>query len=192
MRVRLRDVAIYALMFSILFTAAGFTACASWDPQEGTASKGQSPSADIAIQDAINKFVEKDPSIKAFADKAYGYAIFPKISKAAAFLGGAHGHGKVYEKKKLIGIVSLTQATIGFQGGWQSYMQVIFFKDKRRLDAFTFGKMQFSGQISAVLASLGAAGTTDYENGVAVFVLPRGGGMAELSVGGQKFDFEPL
>jgi len=36
------------------------------------------------------------------------------------------------------------------------------------------------------------ATNTDYSNGVAVFAIPKGGLMAEASIGGQKFSFKPL
>jgi hypothetical protein len=37
----------------------------------------------------------------------------------------------------------------------------------------------------------GAAKSADYRSGVAVFVQPKGGVMAEAAVGGQKFAFKP-
>ena len=45
---------------------------------------------------------------------------------------------------------------------------------------------------TAIAASAGVAATTSYEKGVAVFILGRGGLMAEASVGGLKFDYSPL
>jgi hypothetical protein len=38
----------------------------------------------------------------------------------------------------------------------------------------------------------GAAGSTDQSKGVVVFVRPRGGAMAEASVGGQRLTVSPL
>ena len=49
-----------------------------------------------------------------------------------------------------------------------------------------------SAGISAVAASEGVAEKADYENGMAVIILPKKGLMAEASIGGQKFDFTPI
>ncbi len=49
-----------------------------------------------------------------------------------------------------------------------------------------------AAQASAVAASAGTSANAKYQNGVAVFTLPKGGLMAEASVGGQKFGFEPF
>jgi hypothetical protein len=43
-----------------------------------------------------------------------------------------------------------------------------------------------------VAIKAGAAATAKYENGVAVFTMPKGGLMAEASVGGQQFTFVTL
>jgi hypothetical protein len=43
-----------------------------------------------------------------------------------------------------------------------------------------------------VAASAGAAKDAKYQDGVAVFTHRKGGLMAEASVGGQKFRFEPF
>ena len=41
------------------------------------------------------------------------------------------------------------------------------------------------------LTYAGGADAADYREGVAVFVKPTGGAMAELSLGTQKFDYKP-
>jgi hypothetical protein len=49
-----------------------------------------------------------------------------------------------------------------------------------------------AAQVSAVALSSGASANAAYKEGVAVFTLSKGGAMAEASVGGQKFSYEPL
>ena len=51
------------------------------------------------------------------------------------------------------------------------------------------GKAQLSGQLSAVAVTSGAAASTRFKNGVAVFSATKGGLMLEASVGGQKFGY---
>jgi hypothetical protein len=49
-----------------------------------------------------------------------------------------------------------------------------------------------AAQVSAIMIKSGAASNAKYAGGVAVFTLPKDGAMAEASVGGQKFSYEPL
>jgi hypothetical protein len=47
-------------------------------------------------------------------------------------------------------------------------------------------------QVSAVAVKAGASKNAKYEQGVAVFTLSSGSLMAEASIGGQRFSFEPF
>lgn len=140
----------------------------------------------------IRRFKEKDPGFeKVFAD-AYGYAIFPTVGKGAIGIGAARGKGEVFERGALIGRSTLTQVTIGFQLGGQSYSEVIFFKDKTALDDFRRGNFEFNAQASAIAVTARASRDLAYNRGVAIATLGKGGLMYEASVGGQKFSFKPL
>jgi lipid-binding SYLF domain-containing protein len=165
-------------------------ATAGWDPRtEG--SGGGSNTGNRDVDKAITQLRAKDPGLKIFFEKAYGYAVFPTVGKGGFGIGGAYGEGEVYRQGKFIGTTSLSQLTIGFQLGGQAYTEIIFFKDKRALDDFTSGNFEFNAQASAVAVTAGASADADYDNGVAIFTLPKGGLMYEASVGGQKFSFEP-
>ncbi|GAB4551499.1 MAG: hypothetical protein Tsb0013_13570 [Phycisphaerales bacterium] len=137
-------------------------------------------------------FRQQDPTMIDFFDNAYGYALFPRVTKGAAGIGAANGDGVVYEQGRLIGYADLTQVNVGLQLGGQSFSQVIFFQDGVALDRFKRGEVEFSANASAVAAESGAAASADYEEGVAVFSMTRGGLMFEASIGGQDFDFEPI
>lgn len=143
------------------------------------------------VQQTIEFFKKTDPGLKRFFDGAEGYAVFPGIGKGAAGVGAAHGRGQVFEKGALVGEASMTQVTIGFQLGGQSYSELIFFETKQALEAFKQDKFAMSAQASAVAAAEGASANAKYEQGVAVFTMARGGLMFEASVGGQKFKFKP-
>ena len=80
---------------------------------------------------------------------------------------------------------------MGAQIGGQSFMEIIFFKNKAALADFKQGNFELNAQISAVAAKEGASKDASYDQGVAVFTMPRGGLMAEATVGGQKFEFTP-
>ncbi|NTW11369.1 MAG: hypothetical protein HGA26_08430, partial [Chlorobiaceae bacterium] len=104
--------------------------------------------------------------------------------------GGGHGKGYVYEQGVLVGHSSITQVNFGPQLGGQSFAEIIFFKDKGALDTFKKGNYELSAQATAIVVKSGMATNTDYSNGVAVFVKPKSGLMAELTVGGQKFTYK--
>jgi lipid-binding SYLF domain-containing protein len=162
------------------------------------------------FSDTIKLFKEAGAS-SAFFDKSYGYAVFPGIGKGGFIVGGAHGNGRVYRKGVYVGDVSMTQVNVGFQIGGEAFRQIIFFEDQRAFDEFTNGNFEFGADATAVAitAAAGAtAGTTGtsagasggqkdattagkYYRGMATFVIVKGGAMAGVSVGGQKFKYKP-
>jgi lipid-binding SYLF domain-containing protein len=143
-------------------------------------------------QETIAVFKKADPKLSRFFDNAVGYAVFPTVVKGAAGLGGARGSGIVFEKGKALGKASLTQGTIGAQLGGQTYSEVIFFETVPAFTDFKKGELALAAQVSAVAASADASKNAEYRDGVAVFTIGKGGLMAEASVGGQKFSFEPF
>jgi lipid-binding SYLF domain-containing protein len=165
------------------WVAFGVPASADLNPDK--AKEGRN-----AAQETIAEFQAKDSGIKTFFDMAHGYAVFPKITKGGVLIGGAHGSGVVYEKGVVVGRATLSQGTVGFQLGFQTYSEIIFFKSKPAFDRMKDGKLLFSGQASAIAAEEGASTDVGYEEGIAVFTLPRAGLMAEASIGGQRLTFE--
>jgi len=150
---------------------------------------------DTKLQDevkvALAEFAKSNPKVEAHLHTAYAFAFFPKITKAGLGIGGAGGHGLVFDDKTVIGESKLAQATFGLQAGGQTYMEIILFEDQPALDRFTKGKVKFSGQASAVALKDGASADIDYQDGVAIFTKTIGGLMAEASVGGQSFKYKP-
>src|SRR5215475_5841967 len=132
-----------------------------------------------------------DPQFEAFAKKGYGYAFFPEITKGGLLVGGAHGRGVVYEKGQQIGYADLTQMSAGFQAGLQDYNQLIVFENQPAMDKFKRNEIDFGANASAVYADKGAAASAQFVDGVAVFVRPIRGAMAEASLGGQQITYLP-
>ncbi|MBM3890082.1 MAG: hypothetical protein FJ388_13285 [Verrucomicrobia bacterium] len=143
-------------------------------------------------QDTAAMFLKADPGLKQFFDNCAGYAVFPEVTKAAVGVGGAQGGGYVFEKGVAVGTTKLTQVTVGWSIGGQSYAELIFFETADSLNQFKRNETVFSAQVSAVAAAAGAAAKAKYQRGVAVFTATRGGLMFEISLGGQKFTFTPL
>jgi lipid-binding SYLF domain-containing protein len=163
-------------------------------------------------QDTIRTFRES-PVVTQFFKNSYGYAVFPVIGKAGLVVGGSYGKGKVYRAGKETGTSSVIKGSIGWQAGAEAFSEIVFFEDERAFREFTAGGFEFGATAQAVAVTAGAqaqAGTTgtgagasagpnsgvqaetSYVKGMATFVHATGGFMYELSVGGQKFTFEPL
>ncbi len=142
-------------------------------------------------QESIAEFKRHDSDMQTFFDQAYGYAVYPKVGKAGMGIGGAHGSGVVFEQGKVVGSTKLSQLSFGFQLGGQVYQEIIFFETKSALDDFKHGNFELGAQASAVAVTVGASADADFDNGIAVFTLVKGGLMYEASVGGQKFSYRP-
>lgn len=144
------------------------------------------------VQEAMTRITEADPGIASYFDSSTGYAVFPGVGKAGLGIGGARGSGLVFRGGSVIGKVTLSQISIGFQAGGQEFIEVIFFETARALDDFTAGNFEFNAQVSAVAVTAGASADAGYSNEIAVFTLAKGGLMYEAAVGGQKFNYEPI
>jgi lipid-binding SYLF domain-containing protein len=154
----------------------------------------RSAKKDEALKDAngaVTALKHADPSLSRLFKDAAGYAVFATVGKGGAVIGGAHGTGVLFEKGSATGSTTLSQVTIGAQLGGQSYTEVIFFDSKEAVANFRKGEFAMAAQVSAVAVKAGASADAKYQQGVAVFTLSKGGLMAEASIGGQKFSFEP-
>lgn len=148
--------------------------------------------AQKGVTEAMAEFTKADPGLRKEINKAAGYAIFPSVGKGAIGVGAAHGKGWVYQRGALVGETSLTQVTIGLQLGGQAYRELILFKDQTALDDFKRGNFEFDAQASAVAVTAGASADLEYNSGVAIITMAKGGLMYEASVGGQKFSYKPV
>ncbi len=160
---------------------AGFVSVAA---QDKNAKEAQDVTA------AIAKF-KSDTDVAKWFDTAYGYVVFPSITKAAVVVGGAAGNGRVFEKGAYVGDAHVTQASIGASLGGESFAEVIFFETKAALDHFKDNKFEMTAGMSAVAASSGKSKDAKYADGVAIFTQANKGVMADVSVGGQKFKYTP-
>ena len=144
-----------------------------------------------AVQETVELAKARDPSMAKWFDTAYGYAVFPGIGAGGFIVGGGHGSGEVYAGGALIGTAKVTQLNVGATFGGQVTRQVIFFKDRFALDSFTKSNFEFDAAASAVAIKSGAAASVNYNNGIAVFVMPQKGAMVQASLGTQKFTYTP-
>ncbi len=175
---KMTRIAALLLLLSGMFFA---TAEAGWDPRSEDKAK-----------DAVEYFRKNAPVLNRYFEKAYGYAVFPDVYKGGLMIvGGGHGNGYVFELNNYVGRSAITQLSVGPQLGGQSFSEIIFFKDRENLDSFKKGNFELNAQIAAVVVTTGMSTNLDFSKGVAVFVLPKAGVMAEATVGGQKFSYDP-
>jgi len=145
-----------------------------------------------------------------FFDDCYAYAVFPTVGAGGLIVGAARGKGHVYIRDRLIGDATMTQLSFGFQAGGEAYSEIIFFQDKRDLDEFESGKFEFTAAASAVAitASASASVGTDrssseassaptnattngnYQTGMAVFTIAKGGLMYAADIAGERFTYQ--
>jgi len=177
------------LALSALAAAPAAARAQEWDPRPADADL---PALLGDCADALAAFLKADPSLKTYLDQAYGYAVFPRVKKGGFAVGAARGKGLLYRGGQAEGIARLTQVSVGLQAGGKVYREVIFFRDPTVYEAFRTGSFKLSGQASATAATYGAADQTAFSEGVAVFVLDRGGLMAEASIAGQRFEVTSL
>jgi lipid-binding SYLF domain-containing protein len=140
----------------------------------------------------VADFRRTDPGLDEFMRRSAGYVAFPGVGKGGYVVGGAHGTGVLFENGSPAGKVKLNQVSVGAQIGGQEFAEVIFFETPTNLADFKQGKLKLSADASAVVINEGAAAHARFQNGIAIFTRIKGGAMAEASVGGQKFSFQPF
>jgi lipid-binding SYLF domain-containing protein len=195
-----RVAATFALVLALGFASAPRAQAAEADSvkkADESAKKADESAkkADDSVKKAnetVAAMKKADPGLDKFFSGAVGYAMFPKVGKGAVGVGGAHGSGVLFEGGKATGKTTMSQVTVGFQLGGQTYSEVVFFESDTTLANFKHGDFSFAAQVSAVAIKAGASANVKFQDGVAVFTMVKGGLMYEASVGGQKFGYQPF
>ncbi|WMI68089.1 lipid-binding SYLF domain-containing protein [Mangrovimonas sp. YM274] len=139
---------------------------------------------------AVATLLEVNPGLREYFDKSAGCVVFPNVGKGGLIIGGASGNGVLYEYGHKKGMASVKEISVGAQIGGQALIEVIFFETKEEVDKFKESKFEFDAGISATALTEGKSLDMKYKDGVAVFTHTKGGLMAEVSVGGQKFKYK--
>lgn len=173
------------LLNSFLAVAlVGFTACAS-APKTGP----ERARLETSASDTLSQMIAQDADLQPMLDRSAGYAVFPEIGKGALIVGGATGNGVLYENGQPVGYVMLDEASFGLQAGGETFAELIIFETPEALAQIKRGDFEVSGKVSATALTSGAAAGARFEDGLAVFVLPKGGLMVDVSVAGQQIDY---
>ena len=173
---------LFLTLVSMVFT--GIPAAAEWtaDPEDKVQVKSEA---------ALAKFRDRLPRTEPYFEQAYGYAVFPSVTRFGFGFGGAYGKGIVIEGDRAVGTTKYWQFTSGIQAGVRNFSMIIFFKDKQALEYYQSGKIQFMGQAGLAVGTVGVAGTPAYNDGVAVVTVTRLGLMGEFTYSGAKFTYKP-
>ena len=155
-------------------------------------------------EQAIQAFKSANPGLTNFFNCSAGFAVFPSVGKGGLIFGGEHGKGLTYEKGRPIGPATLTGVNLGAQIGGQSFSAVIFFETAEALANFKqnnlrcissryhiYVRHEMTTELSAAAFSAGASKDARYQDGVALFTLPKTGLMVQATVGSQNIEYKP-
>ena len=171
---------------TIALLAALFAGCAT-----APSTRAEKQSLQTSARATLDEMIAQNPAIQDTIHNVPGYAVFPSIGKGGVLVGGAHGRGILYENGVPTGYVAVEQASIGAQLGGQTFAELIVFRDQFAVEKLKAGQFEIGANASAMALTAGASGAASFTDGIAVFTVPQGGLMAELSVSGQKLDFQP-
>jgi lipid-binding SYLF domain-containing protein len=180
---------LFALPLAIILACAllpGPAAAQTAEKDKKAAQYRQQLHADV--QAAIAQFTKVDPAFDQVLKQSAGYAVFARVGKVGFIIGGGHGDGELFDKGQVVGVASITMGNVGLTAGAQEFSEILVFKDAAALERFKQNRFEFAASASAVIVKAGAAKEARYSDGVAVFVRPSRGAMAEASLGGQKFN----
>ncbi len=139
----------------------------------------------------IRAFMAEDKKLEYLVYNSAIYIVFPSIGKGGLILGGAHGEGRVFRRGLWIGDITMSQYTIGFQIGGQTYSEMIFFKTEDAFKAFTDAGLLSGTQSSIIGGSAGISGDINIDSEVLVFTMGNSGAMLEATTGAQDFTYTP-
>ena len=172
-----------AIRLGVVILSCGFLA-AAWQPDPTVKLERKTAAA-------VQRF-EQQERAERFFEEAYGYVVFPTITRVGVGVGGGYGKGLVFEQGRHVGHGKFLQFTSGIQAGVRVFSMIVFFKDKEAMDLFKRGRLEFVGQASVTLVTLGASADSSYNSGVAVFTRTKGGAMFEATISGVKFGYRPF
>jgi len=140
-------------------------------------------------QSSLQQFYSHDSGLQDAINNAAGYVVFPEVGKGAVGVGGASGIGTVYKGNQEVGSVKLQQVSVGPQIGGETYGELIVFQNEAALNRLMNNSFEFGADAQAIIVKAGAAAAARFDNGVEVYILPKGGLMAGADIHGQKFQY---
>ena len=89
------------------------------------------------------------PLAKYWREQSIAQVVFPRIAKAGLIIGGNYGEGYLIRNNRIVGLVDVAGANIGFQAGLQNYSQVTYiFSESAYSNLINNGNLSLSGTLS--------------------------------------------
>jgi lipid-binding SYLF domain-containing protein len=175
----------FRFLFPVIFMAfLGGTGLA------GNASAASPTEIDIAVDGGLAKFKKEVAGGAEFLDKAKGYLVFPKVTKAGLVVGGEYGEGALRIDGKTEDYYNIASASFGLQIGAQQYAIVMVFLQDDAMKKFRESKGWEAGVDGSVAIAKWGAGedinTQNFKDPIVGFVFGNKGLMAGVSIEGSK------
>ena len=148
----------------------------------------------MEAREGLAYFERHVSGLRAQISGSAGYAVFPGAGQwGIIFTGGSFGRGAVFSSNGTqIGWAAENQFNVGLQAGGQGKKILIVFQNQATLDLFTQGLLTGKVEGMAVAGDKGTAGTSSFQNGLAVYVGAEQGLMAGGMIGMEKFQYRSL
>ena len=99
--------------------------------------------------EALEKASLDTPTAEYWRKLSIAQVVFPRIAKAGIIIGGNYGEGYLIRNNKIVGLVDVAGANVGFQAGIQNYSQVTFiFSEGAYNNLVNNGNLSLSGTLS--------------------------------------------
>jgi len=89
------------------------------------------------------------PGAEYWRERSIAQVVFPRIAKAGIIIGGNYGEGYLIRNNRIVGLVDVAGANVGFQAGIQNYSQVTYiFSEGAYSNLVNNGNLSLSGTLS--------------------------------------------
>ena len=98
---------------------------------------------------ALEKASLETPASEYWRERSIAQVVFPRIAKAGIIIGGNYGEGYLIRNNRIVGLVDVAGANVGFQAGIQHYSQVTYiFSEGAYSSLINNGNLSLSGTLS--------------------------------------------
>ena len=97
----------------------------------------------------LEKASLETPAAEYWRERSIAQVVFPRIAKAGIIIGGNYGEGYLIRNNRIVGLVDVAGANVGFQAGIQNYSQVTYIFSEGAYRSLIYnGNLSLSGTLS--------------------------------------------
>ena len=98
---------------------------------------------------ALEQAALDTPIAQDWRERSIAQVVFPRIAKAGIIIGGNYGEGYLIRNNRIVGLVDVAGANVGFQAGIQNYSQVTYILSEGAYsNLVNNGNLSLSGTLS--------------------------------------------